>query len=58
MSVEEAKAISNSCNERTKKHLCITDWDRLPENTDYKEYDYMVVCTTVEQYNKRKNETR
>ena len=58
MSVEEAKAISNSCNERTKKHLCITDWDRLPENPDYKEYDYMVVCTTVEQYNKRKKETR
>ena len=58
MSVEEAKAISNSCNERTKKHLCITDWDRLPENPDYKEYDYMVVCTTVEQYNKRKKEMR
>ena len=54
MSVEEAKAASNSCNERTKKHLCITDWDKLPENPDYKEYDYMVVCTTVAQYfNKR-----
>lgn len=50
MSVEEAKAISNSCNERTKKHLCITDWDKLPENPDYKEYDYMVVSTTIKQY--------
>ena len=50
MSVEEAKAISNSCNERTKKHLCITDWDKLPENPDYKEYDYMVVRATIQQY--------
>ena len=50
MSVEEAKAISNSCNERTKKHLCIADWDKLPKNPDYKEYDYMVVCTTIKQF--------
>lgn len=56
MPIEEAKAISNSCNERTKKHLCITDWDKLPANPDYKEYDYMVVCTTIEQYNKRKHD--
>ena len=50
MPVEEAKTISNSCNEKTKKHLCITDWDKLPEDPDYKEYDYMVVCTTVKLY--------
>lgn len=50
MPVEAAKAILNSCNERTKMHLCITDWDKLPENPDYKEYDYMVVCTTIKQY--------
>ena len=56
MSVEEAKVASNSCDERTKKHLCITDWNKLPENPNYKEYDYMVVCTTVEQYNKRKRD--
>lgn len=56
MSVEEAKVISNNCNERTKKHLCITDWDKLPENPDYKKYDYMVICTTVDQYNKRKRD--
>ena len=55
MSVDEAKAASISCNERTKKHLCITDWDKLPENPDYKEYDYMVVCTTVEQYKRKRD---
>lgn len=55
MSVEEAEAISNSCNERTKRHLCITDWDKLPENPDYKEYDYMAVCTTIKQYFNKKN---
>lgn len=54
MSVEKAKAASNSCNERTKEHLCITDWDKLPENPDYKEYDYMVVCTTVKLYFKER----
>lgn len=56
MSVEEAKVISNNCDERTKKHLCITDWDKLPENPDYKKYDYMVICTTVDLYNKRKRD--
>lgn len=50
MSVEEAETISSSCNERAKKHLCITDWDKLPESPDYRAYDYMVVRTTVKLY--------
>lgn len=56
MSAEEAKDTPNSCNERTKHHLCLVDWDKLPkENTDYQKYDYFVVATSIDLYYEAKN---
>ena len=49
MSAEEAKDAPKSCNERTKHHLCLVDWDKLPKgNTDYQKYDYIVVATSID----------
>lgn len=51
MSAEEAKNAPNSCNERTKHHLCLVDWDKLPQgNTDYQKYDYIIVTTSIDLY--------
>ena len=56
MSAEEAKNAPNSCNERTKHHLCLVDWDKLPkENTDYQKYDYIVVATSIDLHYESKN---
>lgn len=49
MSIEEV-TVGCTCNEKTKKHLCIADWNDLPQKPDYKEYDYMVVLTTINLY--------
>lgn len=43
-----------SCDERRKQHLCLVDWDELPVQPDYREYDYMVVMTTVNLYRESK----
>lgn len=40
----------SSCDERMKQHLCLVDWDELPGQSDYREYDYMVVKTSVNLY--------
>ena len=50
MTLEEAKKIKNSCNEKSKRHFCIANWNELPQVPDYKEYDYMVVLTTINLY--------
>ena len=41
---------SSSCDEKRKQHLCIVNWNELPQEPDYKEYDYMVVKTTINMY--------
>ena len=56
MSAEETKNVSISCNERTKHHLCLVDWDKLPKgNTDYQKYDYIVVTTSIDLFYEDKN---
>lgn len=40
----------SSCNEKKRQHFCIVDWNDLPSVPDYKEYDYMVVKTSVNLY--------
>lgn len=41
-----------SCDEKKRQHLCLVDWNDLPsvQNYDYKEYDYMVVKTSINLY--------
>lgn len=40
----------SSCNEKKRQHLCLVDWEDLPSNPDYKEYDYIVVKTAINLY--------
>ncbi len=56
MTLEEAKEINDTCNEKAKKHLCIVNWDELPKIPDYKRYDYMVVITTIIRYYELKSQ--
>lgn len=51
MSAEEEKKAPKSCDERTKHHLCLTDWDELTKkDLDYQIYDYIVVKATIDMY--------
>ena len=51
MSAEEEKKAPKSCDERTKHHLCLTDWDELTKkDSDYQLYDYIVVKATINMY--------
>lgn len=45
MTADVKKHIDGTCDERTKQHLCIVDWNQLPCGTQG--YDYFVVKTTV-----------
>lgn len=45
MTADVKKHIDSTCDERTKQHLCIVDWNQLP--CDTQGYDYSVVKTTV-----------
>lgn len=45
-----------SCDEKRKQHICLVDWDKLPQQPDYKEYDYMVVVTSIKLYYESKDE--
>lgn len=56
MSGKDIGPETSSCNERTRQHMCIVDWDKLkelPTETDYQKYDYFVVKTTLELYARR-----
>lgn len=46
MTADVKKHFDDKCDERTKQHLCIVDWDQLPCGTQG--YDYSVVKTTVQ----------
>lgn len=46
MTPDVKKHIDGTCDERTKQHLCIVDWNQLPCGTQG--YDYFVVKTTVQ----------
>ena len=46
MTPDVKKHIDGTCDERTKQHLCIVDWNQLPCGTQ--RYDYFVVKTTVQ----------
>ena len=46
MTPDVKKHIDGTCDERTKQHLCIVDWNQLPCGTQ--RYDYSVVKTTVQ----------
>lgn len=46
MTADVKKQIDGTCDERTKQHLCIVDWNQLPCRTQG--YDYSVVKTTVQ----------
>ena len=46
MTPDVKKHIDGTCDERTKQHLCIVDWNQLPCGTQG--YDYSVVKTTVQ----------
>lgn len=60
MPEEDIKPNMKSCNERTKRHMCLVEWDKLkklPSDTDYQMYDYFVVKTTLKIYAQRNNMT-
>lgn len=60
MPEEDIKPNMKSCNERTKRHMCLVEWDKLkklPSKTDYQMYDYFVVKTTLKIYAQRNNMT-
>lgn len=46
MTADVKKQIDGTCDERTKRHTCIVDWNQLPCGTQG--YDYSVVKTTVQ----------
>ena len=46
MTADVKKRFDDTCDERTKQHLCIVDWNQLPCGTQG--YDYSVVKTTVQ----------
>lgn len=46
MTADVKKQIDGTCDERTKQHTCIVDWNQLPCGTQG--YDYSVVKTTVQ----------
>lgn len=46
MTPDVKKHIDSTCDERTKQHTCIVDWNQLPCGTQG--YDYSVVMTTVQ----------
>lgn len=46
MTADVKKQIDGTCDERTKQHTCIVDWNQLP--CDIQRYDYFVVKTTVQ----------
>lgn len=46
MTPDVKKHIDSTCDERTKQHTCIVDWNQLPCGTQ--RYDYFVVKTTVQ----------
>lgn len=46
MTPDVKKHIDSTCDERTKQHTCIVDWNQLPCGTQG--YDYSVVKTTVQ----------
>lgn len=46
MTADVKKRFDDTCDERTKQHLCIVDWNQLPCGTQ--RYDYFVVKTTVQ----------
>ena len=46
MTADVKKRFDDTCDERTKQHLCIMDWNQLPCGTQG--YDYSVVKTTVQ----------
>lgn len=46
MTPDVKKHIDGTCDERTKQHTCIVDWNQLPCRTQG--YDYFVVKTTVQ----------
>ncbi len=58
MSSEEANAAVSTCDERSKKHLCLREWEGLKDlsrpDSDYQRYDYMVVLTTIKRYENNK----
>lgn len=46
MTPDVKKRFDGTCDERTKQHICIVDWNQLPCGTQ--RYDYSVVKTTVQ----------
>lgn len=46
MTADVKKQIDGTCDERTKQHTYIVDWNQLP--CDIQRYDYFVVKTTVQ----------